>query len=568
MYTSKFLAVLTAALFPVMAGLSAHAQSSDPVRGKALFGEQCTLCHTDDGTKGLAPNLIGVLGRKIASTDFDYSPAMRSKNWSWDEAILDTYLQNPKAMLPGIDMPFSIPDPTERRDIIAYIATLTSAPAQAESASARPSVFDDWRQDKPGRRHKIGLDDLPPPFETRSTGSPPREVKRPAGTKPKAPDGFTVTLFAEGLESPRLIRTAPNGDLFVAETLDGRISVLRPGPDGELVKSEVYASGLSEPFGIAFYPAGPNPKWVYIAESNRVIRFAYKSGDLKPKAPAPDIVVRALAPTLGGHVTRDVAFSADGKRMFVAVGSASNDAEGLPAKSQREIDAWQARKGIGAAWGFEENRADVLVFTPEGKDATVFATGLRNCAGLAVQPGTGDLYCAVNERDGLGDNLPPDYVTRVREGQFFGWPWWYMGDHEDPRWKGARPDLAVMITNPDVLLQPHSAPLAITFVDGANLPPEYQGSAFVALHGSWNRTERTGYKVVRVIMRDGAPSGEYEDFLTGFVIDESRVWGRPVGVAEGKDGALYVTEDAGGTIWRVVYAAPAEHRAAKVPTQW
>ncbi len=568
MYTSKFLAVLTAALFPVMAGLPAHAQSSDPVRGKALFGEQCTLCHTDDGTKGLAPNLIGVLGRKIASTDFNYSPAIKSKSWSWDEAILDTYLQNPKAMLPGIDMPFSIPDPTERRDIIAYIATLTSAPNQAESASAPPSVFDDWRQDKPGRRHKIGLADLPPPFETRSAGSPPREVKRPAGTKPKAPDGFTVTLFAEGLESPRLIRAAPNGDLFVAETLDGRISVLRPGPDGELVKSEVYASGLSEPFGIAFYPPGPNPKWVYVAESNRVVRFAYKSGDLKPKAPAPDIVVRALAPTLGGHVTRDVAFSADGKRMFVSVGSASNDAEGLPAKSQREIDAWQARKGIGAAWGFEENRADVLVFTPEGKDATVFATGLRNCAGLAVQPGTGDLYCAVNERDGLGDNLPPDYVTRVREGQFFGWPWWYMGDHEDPRWKGARPDLAVMITNPDVLLQPHSAPLAVTFVDGANLPPEYQGSAFVALHGSWNRTERTGYKVVRVIMRDGAPSGEYEDFLTGFVIDESRVWGRPVGIAEGKDGALYVTEDAGGTIWRVVYAGPADHRAAKVPTQW
>ena len=139
----------------------------------------------------------------------------------------------------------------------------------------------------------------------------------------------------------------------------------------------------------------------------------------------------------------------------------------------------------------------------EGKDASVFATGLRNCAGLALQPGTGDLYCAVNERDGLGDNLPPDYVTRVREGQFFGWPWLYMGDHEDPRWKGARPDLAVMVTNPDVLLQPHSAPLAISFLDGAALPAEYRGSAFVALHGSWNRTERTGYKVVRVIMRDG-----------------------------------------------------------------
>ena len=483
---------------------------------------------------------------------------MRAKGWNWDEAILDTYLQNPQAMIPGIEMPFSIPDPSERRDIIAYIASLTSVPAQVAAAA---SVFDDWRQDKPGRRHKIGLNDLPQPYETRSAGSPPREVKRPVGTKPKAPDGFTVTLFAEGLESPRAIRTAPNGDLFVAETLEGRVTILRPGAEGDLAQSDVFASGLSEPFGIAFYPAGPNPKWVYVAESNRVIRFAYKGGDLKSKAPA-EVVVRALAPTLGGHVTRDLAFSLDGKRMFVSVGSASNDAEGLPSKSQREIDSWQARKGIGAAWGFEENRADVLVYSPEGKDASVYATGLRNCAGMAVQPGNGDLYCATNERDGLGDNLPPDYVTRVHEGQFFGWPWLYMGDHEDPRWKGARPDLAVMVTSPDVLLQPHSAPQAITFLDGAAFPSEYHGSAFVALHGSWNRTERTGYKVVRVIMRDGAPTGEYEDFLTGFVIDESRVWGRPAGIAEGKDGALYITEDSGGSIWRIVYAGPADHRAA------
>ncbi len=483
---------------------------------------------------------------------------MRAKGWNWDEAILDTYLQNPQAMIPGIEMPFSIPDPSERRDIIAYIASLTSIPAQAAAAA---SVFDDWRQDKPGRRHKIGLNDLPQPYETRSAGSPPREVKRPVGTKPKAPDGFTVTLFAEGLESPRAIRTAPNGDLFVAETLEGRVTILRPGAEGDLAQSDVFASGLSEPFGIAFYPAGPNPKWVYVAESNRVVRFAYKGGDLKSKAPA-EVVVRALAPTLGGHVTRDLAFSLDGKRMFVSVGSASNDAEGLPSKSQREINSWQARKGIGAAWGFEENRADVLVYSPEGKDASVYATGLRNCAGMAVQPGNGDLYCATNERDGLGDNLPPDYVTRVHEGQFFGWPWLYMGDHEDPRWKGARPDLTVMVTSPDVLLQPHSAPQAITFLDGAAFPSEYHGSAFVALHGSWNRTERTGYKVVRVIMRDGAPTGEYEDFLTGFVIDESRVWGRPAGIAEGKDGALYITEDSGGSIWRIVYAGPADHRAA------
>ncbi len=562
MYKNKMLALLTGALFFVMAGPLALAQTGDPVRGKALFGIQCTLCHTDDGEKGLGPSLIGILGRKTASNDpdFKYSAAMRATNWRWDKTFLDDFLKDPRAMVPGVENPFSVPDQTQRQDIIAYIATLTSVQKLTHSAS----IFGDWRQDRPGRRHKIGLNDLPPPNETRPAGDPPHEVKRPAGMKPKAPDGFTVTLFAEGLGSPRIIRTAPNGDLFVAETVEGRVTILRPGMNGELLKNEVYARGLSEPFGIAFYPPGPNPKWVYVAESNRVVRFDYKSGELQSKAPA-EIVVHTLAPTLGGHVTRDVAFSNDGKRMFVSVGSASNDAEGLPAKTQGETEAWQARKGIGAAWGPEENRADVLVFTPDGKDGSVFATGIRNCAGLAVESKTGDLYCATNERDGLGDNLPPDYVTRVHEGQFFGWPWWYMGDHEDPRWKGARPDLAVMVTNPDVLLQPHSAPMAISFLDGAAFPPDYRGSAFVALHGSWNRSERTGYNVVRILMRDGAPTGEYEDFLTGFVIDGTSVWGRPVGVAEGKDGALYVSEDASGTVWRVVFAGPAEHRESKAP---
>ncbi len=304
------------------------------------------------------------------------------------------------------------------------------------------------------------------------------------------------------------------------------------------------------PFGIAFYPAGPDPKWVYIAENNRVIRFPYADGDLEAKQP-PEAVVPELAPTQGGHVTRDVAFSKDGARMFVSVGSATNDAQGMASKTPAEIEAWQAKKGLGAAWDFEENRADVLVFTPGGKDGHVFATGIRNCVGLALHPDTGEVYCSTNERDGLGDNLPPDYVTRIREGQFFGWPWRYMGDREDPRWKGARPDLAGKTATPDVPLQPHSAPLGMTFYTGTALPPEYRGSAFVAFHGSWNRGLRTGYKVVRILMQDGVPTGEYEDFLTGFAVDDNRVWGRPVGVAVGKDGAVYVSEDANGTVWRI-----------------
>jgi hypothetical protein len=464
-------------------------------------------------------------------------------------------------MVPGIGMPFSVPDRQQRKDIIAYIATLNSLPNSAESRAA----FADWRQDKPGRRHKITLEDLPAPDERSQAGNPPREVKRPAGSSPMAPAGFTVTLFAEGLAAPRAIRTAPNGDLFVAETQEGRISVLRPAAGGKLAIREVFASGLSQPSGIAFYPPGRNPKWVYVAESNRIVRFAYENGDLKSKLP-PEAVTRALAPVPGGEPATSLAFSNDGKRMFVSVGAASNDAEGLPAKTGEEIAAWQTRKGNGAAWGPEENRAQVLVFTPEGKNAAVFATGIRNCA-IAVHPRSGGLFCATAERGGLGDNLPPDYVTRVLEGQFFGWPWLYAGTHEDPRWKNARSELMVTVSTPDVLVQPHSAPSAMIFLEGAAWPQAYRSSALVALHGSVNRAERTGYKVVRVLMSDGVPTGEYEDFLTGFVIDKTRIWGRPAGIAEGRDGAVYVAEDVGGTVWRVAPAVTAAPRAPRTLAQ-
>ncbi len=420
--------------------------------------------------------------------------------------------------------------------------------AQPEAAA---TVFGDWRQDRPGLHHRIRLEDLPPPYETRSASNAPREVERPAGAMPSAPDGFEVSLFAKGLDRPRTLRAAPNGDIFVAETAAGNVRVLRPSGDGASAQKNVlYASGLAAPFGIAFYPAGPNPQWLYVAETNRVIRFAYANGDLKP-ASAPQVLVKRLAPSRGGHVTRDVAFSKDGARMFISVGSQTNDAQDMPRKSAQEIAAWEAERGLGAAWGDEENRAAVHVFTPEGKDGRIFATGLRNCVGLAVHPRTGDVYCSTNERDGLGDNLVPDYVTRLSEGAFYGWPWRYMGDREDPRWKGARPDLAGKVTAPDAPIQPHSAPLGMTFYTGTAFPADYREQAFVALHGSWNRASRTGYKLVRIIMRDGRPTGEYEDFLTGFVIDAARVWGRPVGVETARDGSLLVSEDANGAIWRI-----------------
>ena len=181
----------------------------------------------------------------------------------------------------------------------------------------------------------------------------------------------------------------------------------------------------------------------------------------------------------------------------------------------------------------------------------IFATGIRNCVGLAIQPQTGVPWCSTNERDGLGDNLVPDYVTRVRENAFYGWPWFYIGSNEDPHHVGRRPDLKDKVTVPDVLLQAHSASLGLTFYEGQNFPAEYRGDAFAAEHGSWNRSKRTGYKVVRIRLKDGVPTGEYEDFVTGFVLNDTEVWGRPVGVTVARDGALLISEDGNGTIWRI-----------------
>ena len=532
----------------------------DAVAGGRLFAERCSLCHANQNDQGEAPNLTGLLGRKAGSTGFRYSEALKLSDWTWDSGHLDRFLTDPSAAVPGTAMPVSVPDLNERIDLIAYLATLRpGAPkvipvAMAEEPVRAPSaVFGDWKQDKPGKRHRIALSDLPPPNEAQSASNPSRRAQRSSGAKPEAPEGFSVQLFAEGLKAPRIIRTAPNGDIFVAETFAGRVRVLRPSPDGQKAsKNTVFVSGLRGPFGIAFYPAGPDPKWIYIAEENRVLRYPYKRGDLETKS-KPEAVVPELAPTGGGHTTRDIAFSKDGARMFVSVGSESNNGEELSSKGKKEVAEWEAAHPLGSAWGSEERRADVLVFTPDGKDRRIFATGIRNCAGLAVNPDTGDIYCSTNERDGLGDNLVPDYITRVREGAFYGWPWKYMGNHDDPRWKGARPDLNGKVETPDVLIQPHSAPLGMTFYSGPMFPQDYRGAGFAALHGSWNRAARTGYKVVRILMQDGKPTGEYEDFLTGFVVDKNSVWGRPVGVTTAADGSLLVSEDASGTIWRVSF---------------
>ncbi len=402
----------------------------------------------------------------------------------------------------------------------------------------------DWRDDLPGTSHRITVGALPAPYATPSAGRPPALADRPAGVGLHVPPGFSVAEYAAGLDQPRTLHTASNGDVFLAESGAGRIRIFR-APDGAArpATTATFADGLTLPFGIAFWPPGPSPTFVYVAETNRVVRYPYVSGDLKARGPAQ--VVMPVLPD-GGHWTRDLAVSPDGRTVFLSIGSSSNlatDLKGAP----------PANQPLGAAWGDEKVRADVLALSPDGRDVRIYATGLRNCSAETIQPGRGTLWCAVNERDGLGDDLPPDYATVVQQGAFYGWPWYYIGNHQDPRMPGTRKDLAGSVTTPDILIQPHSAPLGITFYDGTQFPAAYRGDAFVALHGSWNRGQRTGYKVVRLRFANGVPTGAYEDFLTGFVVSDETVWGRPVGVTVAHDGSLLVSEDGNGSVWRIAY---------------
>lgn len=399
-------------------------------------------------------------------------------------------------------------------------------PPPAGTVLTGAATFGDWTSDRPGVRRKITVADLPPPNDTKSTDNGPKLVPRPNGALPIAPAGFSVSELASGLNQPRVITVAPNGDVFVVESAAERVTVLRGS------ERKLFTEKLTQPFGLAFYPPGPNPTHVYIANTDSVIRFPYVNGDLQARAPAEKIVANLPGGGKlrgGGHWTRDIVFSNDGKRMFVSVGSLSN-ASDTPA---------------------EERRACILAFDPNGGNEKLFAAGIRNPVGLAVHPTTGELWTSVNERDELGDNLVPDYITHVVEGAHYGWPWFYIGSNPDPRHKEKRTDLIGKVVVPDVLLQPHSASLDMTFYTGKSFPAAYHNDAFAAEHGSWNREKRTGYKVIRVPMKDGHASGEYEDFLTGFVANKDEVWGRPVGVAVANDGALLVSDDGGGRIWRV-----------------
>ena len=419
-------------------------------------------------------------------------------------------------------------------------ALLTISAAAWLSAQAQKSVtFADFRNQAPGIVHKITVADLPQPYATSAIDNGPNMVPRPKDAWPQAPPGFKVDLYAADLDNPREIRTAPNGDVFLAESEPGNIKLFRGiTKDGKAERTEVFAHGLNKPFGIAFYPPGPNPQWVYVGNTDAVVRFPYQNGDLKARGAQQKIAELPGGGRLrgGGHWTRDIAFSQDGKKMLVSVGSHSNvdDTDNNPV---------------------EFHRADVLEFNPDGSRERIYAWGIRNCVGIATNPKTGEIWCSTNERDNIGDNLPPDYITHIQDGGFYGWPWYYIGGHQDPRHAGKHPELKDKVIVPDVLVQPHNASLEMLFYEGMQFPSDYRGDIFASEHGSWNRHQRSGYEVIRVpLHQSGHASGEYQDFLTGFVRSDGEVWGRPVGVAVASDGSLLVSDDGTNSIWRVSYA--------------
>ncbi|MDL2357496.1 MAG: PQQ-dependent sugar dehydrogenase, partial [Pseudomonadota bacterium] len=481
-----------------------------PLSGDQYFKRSCALCHSTDAavSAGAGPGLAGIFGRALgAAPGYNYSDALRRAGAGgkrWDAAMLDAFLDDPAKAVPGTTMPLNVPAKAERAALVAYLGTLAAGTPAVAAAGAMQ-----WVEDAPGKVHHLDARDLPAPYASASAGNSPKVVPRPEGAMPRVPAGFKISLFATDADKGRSMIRAPNGDVLIAAPGKGQIKLLRSSSGERAETVSVFAGGLDRPYGMAFYPSGGNPRYLYVATLNQVVRLPYSRGALTAGA-APQVVVPALTVGSGGHTTRTLAFSADDKLLFVSIGSASNVATGMPAAPPQPLADWEREHGVGAAWGDELDRAAVLAFDPEGGHRHTYATGLRNCVGMIVYPATGELMCSVNERDALGDQLPPDYVTRVANGSFYGWPWYYIGAHEDPRLAGRRPDLKSKVRMPDVLLQAHSAPLGMTAYvrpEGARhpFPQEYEGDLFVALHGSWNRATRTGSKVVRVMMKNGVP---------------------------------------------------------------
>ncbi|WP_017315859.1 PQQ-dependent sugar dehydrogenase [Mastigocladopsis repens] len=414
--------------------------------------------------------------------------------------------------------------------------TPESSPASAQLAQNRTQPKNTIRTEPLSPTPiRINVRNLPQPFATESASNPPQVVPIPDKPTLRVPLGFVVNVFADGLEAPRWLALTPNGEVLVTETRQNRIRLLRDtNGDGVADVKQTFATqanGLNIPFGMAF--AGDS---FFLGNTNAVRRFPYKKGQQQLTGTG-----QKIANLPGGgynqHWTRNVVASPDGKKLYVSVGSESNvDEEALP-------------------------RASVQVMNLDGSGQQTFASGLRNPVGLDFHPVTKELYATVNERDGIGDDLVPDYLTRIQQGEFYGWPYAYLAPKNlDPRQKtgevSKRPDLVGRTRTPDVLFQAHSAALGLQFYDGRTFPEKYRNGAFVAFRGSWNRDRGTGYKVVFVPFdAKGRSQGYYEDFLTGFLINptEATTWGRPVGLLVLPDGSLLLTEEANNRIYRIQY---------------
>jgi glucose/arabinose dehydrogenase len=408
-------------------------------------------------------------------------------------------------------------------------AALSLALALLTFFACAQSAFEP-RTDSSGH-YTITPESLPPPFATKSANNPPKVIPPPPGARLQLPPGFEISTFAEGdFVEPRWMALAPNGDVFLADSRPGRIWVLRDSDgDGRADQRFIFASGLEQPFGMAFWR-----DYFYVANTNSIVRFKYRPGQIEAVG-EPEEIADLPGKGYRQHWTRNVIFNPEGTKMYVTVGSETNvEVENDP------------------------RRAAISEYNPDGSQHRIYASGTRNPIGLAFHPATRQLWAAVQERDGLGDDLVPDYVTAIKERGFYGWPYAYIGQNEDPRHKGERPDLVKKTLIPDVLIQSHSAVLGLVFYEGEMFPSEYRGDAFVALHGSWNRSKRTGYKIIRIRFKDGRPLGGYDDFITGWMLGEDKreVWGRPVGLLVLKDGSMLITDDGANKVWRVTYSAP------------
>ena len=379
-----------------------------------------------------------------------------------------------------------------------------------------------------GHHFLIAPEDLPPAYATESFGNQPERDSRPDPPVLNVPEGFAVNIFADDLEHARWFAIAPNGDVFLAQTKPGEVTLLRDG-DGDGVAEErfTYMSGLNKPTGMAFHDG-----FFYVADLEAVWRVPYGDGDTEAQGNMVPVTQSGMFGDPQGHWTRTLAFAPDGKSFFVGIGS---------------------RRNVGIE---QPPLATVQVFRVGSPTPKTFASGMRNPVGIAFHPDTEELYVVVNERDGYGDDLVPDYFTRVREGDFFGWPYAYAGGIPDPEFAEEAPEMVDKTVLPDVLIQSHSAPLGMVFYDGTMFPEAYRGDAFVALHGSWNRSTPTGYKIVRVPFEDGWPAGGYENFATGFWFAGEvtpQVFGRPAGLAVAADGSLLIADDSGNAVWRISY---------------